>query len=178
MRMCRMRILPLLILLLALAVACGDTLVASPGGASQSVYLPYVEAAEVPDQVLQGEAFTVKLRLSSAAAPGLLNGVTAQPTLDSYTGWIREPLELELESSDIRLHPWIANPRWTGALAEDYEFKVIFYVAGQHQLYIESAAEPSSGGIQDVFYFTPRPVYPVNPHATWLTYEIEVLPAP
>ena len=173
----------MLALLAALSIACGDSYINLGSDAEQIIHLPYVDEAVVPASARVNMPFAVELKLSTAADSELLQGIFGLGEHFTPARWIGQPLEYVrsgtegLDVHEVRLRPWVRAGDAGGPLADSYIFSVTPLTPGLLRLFIETSDSPASGGLADIFRPGLKPVYPVNPHATWLTYEIEVLPA-
>jgi hypothetical protein len=169
-------------ILIILALTCSLVLcqdctgpMLSFGGAHQTVFLPYIETAEVPSNVIQDEQFTITLKLSASLNPDLLRGVSVDLSVSS-SGWVGYGLAPELETSNYDMWPLLGDPTYEGTTAPEYIFPCSIPRPGNFKLRIRSADLPENGGLQFERQLTPSVFYPDNPHCKWLEYEITVLP--
>jgi hypothetical protein len=164
----------------ALCCGCSSSEEAGPViGWKFTTYLPYVESVEYPQTVHVGEDFVVRLHLSSASKPDLLNGLPANIAVlqpgDTAPGFVYNSFSQgELQ---FTLFTWIVNPSLVGETNDVVEFTTRIHgitAPGERTFQIYSAKTPDKGGMVVSGTFYPPPYHP---DGEFKYYPLTVLPA-
>jgi hypothetical protein len=158
----------------------------SPGYVYATSSLPYVEEVELPEKIVAGEPFEVKLRLSAALHPELLGGVgLPNPLWSNSARFLLAPDAGFLWGAEgnVRIETWFTyqrNPDRARVIDAPPSNEAVFQLQlplGEYVLNVSSADSAEWGGYQDRIMVIPSFEPPQSGHAIYQQYPISVVVA-